>query len=318
MIDRPEAIKRIKKALKEITGRTWSVTGGRGTAWGWLTIAAPPRRRIGHTPNPKWKHWEPGTKEPAYFENPDAPKGERWYTSGDDGQTLGDIFDKSHGHWHQGISVSPDSREYYVLLAEEKAGGPAPTTAEWEAKHHDDPTRPYWVLQPTPPDASAADDRTRRIEFYKAKWEAFKARHPNRSAVSDSTAKRWARECDDYMLPPTPSATPSDAPDVEPLDIGAIYDLLPLTERTLMKRIEAGLYPFRIANDGGTPCNWYIYENGQPIAMVTYYKGRKLVVHGITLAPVTPPSDASAGECTCTQNIFTGEAGSICSLHGSA
>lgn len=45
MQDRDAAIKAIRTALRERTGRTWSVTGGRGTAWGWITITAPPARR---------------------------------------------------------------------------------------------------------------------------------------------------------------------------------------------------------------------------------------------------------------------------------
>lgn len=44
-IDRDQAIKAIRKALRAKTGRAWSVTGGRGTSWGWITITAPPARR---------------------------------------------------------------------------------------------------------------------------------------------------------------------------------------------------------------------------------------------------------------------------------
>lgn len=44
--NRAEAIARIKKALKARSGKAWSVTGGRGTGWGWLTITAPPARRV--------------------------------------------------------------------------------------------------------------------------------------------------------------------------------------------------------------------------------------------------------------------------------
>lgn len=44
-MDRNETIARLRKALKASTGRTWSVTGGRGTAWGWITVTAPPARR---------------------------------------------------------------------------------------------------------------------------------------------------------------------------------------------------------------------------------------------------------------------------------
>jgi hypothetical protein len=47
-MDRDETIKQIKTALRRRSGKPWSVTGGRGTAWGWITITAPPKRRTGH------------------------------------------------------------------------------------------------------------------------------------------------------------------------------------------------------------------------------------------------------------------------------
>lgn len=43
MNDRDETIKLIKTALKRRSGKPWSVTGGRGTAWGWITIDAQPK-----------------------------------------------------------------------------------------------------------------------------------------------------------------------------------------------------------------------------------------------------------------------------------
>ena len=46
LVGRNETIKAIRKALRARSGKSWSVTGGRGTAWGWLTIDAPPARRI--------------------------------------------------------------------------------------------------------------------------------------------------------------------------------------------------------------------------------------------------------------------------------
>lgn len=46
-VDRDEAIKAIRSALKRRSGKAWSVTGGRGTAWGWITIDAPKRRKTG-------------------------------------------------------------------------------------------------------------------------------------------------------------------------------------------------------------------------------------------------------------------------------
>lgn len=41
---RDEAIAEIKRALRSRSGKSWSVKGGRGTAWGWISISAPPAR----------------------------------------------------------------------------------------------------------------------------------------------------------------------------------------------------------------------------------------------------------------------------------
>ncbi len=43
--DRNATIAELKRALKHRSGKAWSVTGGRGTAWGWIRIDAPPARR---------------------------------------------------------------------------------------------------------------------------------------------------------------------------------------------------------------------------------------------------------------------------------
>ena len=42
--DRDTAIKAIRAALKERSGKAWSVRGGTGTAWGWIRISAAPKR----------------------------------------------------------------------------------------------------------------------------------------------------------------------------------------------------------------------------------------------------------------------------------
>lgn len=39
-LSRAAVIKRIKQALKQRSGRQWSVTGGKGTAYGWIYIKA--------------------------------------------------------------------------------------------------------------------------------------------------------------------------------------------------------------------------------------------------------------------------------------
>ena len=58
-----------------------------------------------------------------------------------------------------------------------------------------------------------------------------------------------------------------------------IFDFLPLTERTLIKHYKS--YPFKIANDRGYPCDWFIYDGDNPIAMIYYYGGRKLALYGV-------------------------------------
>ena len=65
---RDEAIERIKTALEKRSGKKWSVTGGKGTAWGWITIDAPPKRRT----------WKARLKSP---ELPDWPENYEEYDS---------------------------------------------------------------------------------------------------------------------------------------------------------------------------------------------------------------------------------------------
>ena len=43
-MDRDDTIREIRAALKRRSGKAWSVTGGRGTSYGWITITAPPAR----------------------------------------------------------------------------------------------------------------------------------------------------------------------------------------------------------------------------------------------------------------------------------
>lgn len=45
-MDRDEAIAAIRKALTRRSGNKWSVRGGRGTAWGWITIESRPSRQV--------------------------------------------------------------------------------------------------------------------------------------------------------------------------------------------------------------------------------------------------------------------------------
>lgn len=87
-IDRDEAIKRIRAALKRRSGKDWSVTGDRGTACGWIHVQAPPKRRI-----------------------------EFGYTSPEECDELARLFGLRTVHC-QGVSINPDAREWYVGRAE--------------------------------------------------------------------------------------------------------------------------------------------------------------------------------------------------------
>lgn len=42
--ERDDTILILRRELKRRSGKTWSVKGGRGTSWGWITISAPPAR----------------------------------------------------------------------------------------------------------------------------------------------------------------------------------------------------------------------------------------------------------------------------------
>ena len=44
--DRDTVIKTVRGALKARSGKAWSVRGGTGTAHGWITITAPPKRQV--------------------------------------------------------------------------------------------------------------------------------------------------------------------------------------------------------------------------------------------------------------------------------
>lgn len=113
LTDRNTAIAEIRKALKERTGKTWSVTGDRGTAWGWITIQSPPKRRTGHH---VLKNWDGETFEDSYeYRDTSEPDG---YMTPEDIDTLKAALDLDHVHF-QGVTIpaSGDYRLEYVARA---------------------------------------------------------------------------------------------------------------------------------------------------------------------------------------------------------
>lgn len=113
-IDRDDAIKAIKDALRRRSGRAWSVTGGKGTAWGWITIDAPPKRRTarfvdnGRKDDRGYTAWD--------LEDTAQPGG---YITPADQAELCELLGLERMH-HQGISIPADTnyRIEYVNRAE--------------------------------------------------------------------------------------------------------------------------------------------------------------------------------------------------------
>ena len=124
--DRDETIAKIKTALRRRSGKAWSVTGGRGTAWGWIQIDAPPARRTwSHRLKPDCADW---------------PENYGEYDSGEPGRSmspadredLGKLLGLEGKAHHQGVSIAAgsDHRREYIERAE---GQPVTKIAQ-----------PYW------------------------------------------------------------------------------------------------------------------------------------------------------------------------------
>lgn len=108
-MDRNETIKRIRTALKKRSGKTWSVTGGRGTAWGWLTIDAPPARRtFTHEPKPHNTTNEPGVENWDEVDTGEAGG----HTGPDERAELAQLLGLEEPVHHQGVSI-PSSSDYW-------------------------------------------------------------------------------------------------------------------------------------------------------------------------------------------------------------
>lgn len=124
---RDDTIKRIRAALKARSGKAWSVTGGRGTAWGWITIEAPPARRT----------WNCRLKAGATTSNPEDYEMYDAGTPGccnspDDMAELGALLGLDGPSHSQGESI-PAGCDYYVEYID-RAEGRTPTRIG----------KPYW------------------------------------------------------------------------------------------------------------------------------------------------------------------------------
>lgn len=102
---RNATIARIRAALRKRSGKAWSVTGGRGTAYGWITIDTSPARRT-------WVFVSDG----RLMVNSGRPGG---HMSRAEQQELGSLLGLGPVHF-QGVNIAPysDSRIEYIDRAE--------------------------------------------------------------------------------------------------------------------------------------------------------------------------------------------------------
>ena len=124
-MDRNEVIKAIKTALKQRSGKAWSVTGGRGTAWGWIKIDSPPARRTSGF------RLKAGTLDlPENYEEYDTGQPDRLMTPADRAE-LGKLLGLDRVHT-QGVSIAASSEYYREYL--DRANGRTPSKI----------AEPYW------------------------------------------------------------------------------------------------------------------------------------------------------------------------------
>jgi hypothetical protein len=116
-MDRDEAIARIRKALKARSGKAWSVKGGRGTAWGWIDIDAPPARRTAEF----IKKPDSNTHSMEDYEEVDTGK-PNGHMSPNDRALLSSLLGLERVH-HQGISI-PAGHDFYNEYVARAEGRP--------------------------------------------------------------------------------------------------------------------------------------------------------------------------------------------------
>jgi hypothetical protein len=113
-LDRDTVIARIKAALKRRSGKAWSVTGGRGTGWGWIRIDAPPAART----------WRRRVISQDVYEDYDS--GQRGgMMSPADRALLGQVLGRGGPCHHQGELIPASSAHYREYL--DRAEGRTPT-----------------------------------------------------------------------------------------------------------------------------------------------------------------------------------------------
>jgi hypothetical protein len=127
MTSRDETISRIKTALKKRSGKSWSVTGGKGTAWGWIKIDVLPAKQTAHF------QLKAGlTTGHTMDDYDDMDTGEKGgHMTPTDRAQLKELLGLDSLH-HQGVSIMASSDAYQEYI--DRAEGRTPTKI----------AEPYW------------------------------------------------------------------------------------------------------------------------------------------------------------------------------
>jgi hypothetical protein len=121
-VTRDETIAAIRAALKHRSGKPWSVTAGRGTGAGWITVTAPPRRRTGKM----IEHAELRDGRTHYgYEHIDAGE-QTGYLTPQDAAELGELLGLGRAVHYQGESIAASNGHYIEYIA--RAEGRAPSS----------------------------------------------------------------------------------------------------------------------------------------------------------------------------------------------
>jgi hypothetical protein len=126
-VTRNEAITAIRAALKRRSGKSWSLTGGRGTAYGWIVIDAPPSRRTWRFHNPNG-----GTNPEDYTTEVNDCVPDCGHTGPEERRELQALLGLSRPVHFQGESIPASSDYYFEYVA--RANGTPPIRIG----------KPYW------------------------------------------------------------------------------------------------------------------------------------------------------------------------------
>lgn len=124
-MSRDDVIAFIRSNLKRRSGKNWSVTGGRGTAYGWIKIDAPPAKRNWTKVESGKMQPDPHSHMPQYIDIPLPPDSKYiGHMSPDDRKELAKLLCLEDVHF-QGVSI-PASGKYYQEYMD-RASGKAPS-----------------------------------------------------------------------------------------------------------------------------------------------------------------------------------------------